>query len=78
MALKYALFPGCAANGATPELYQSTMAIIDRLGIDVVELEADSCCGAGVIAELRVVPDDGHYLRSLTGDALMRELEQIR
>ena len=51
MSLKYALFPGCAAKGATPELYQSTMAIIDRLGIEVVELEAASCCGASVITE---------------------------
>ena len=37
MPLKFALYPGCAAQGATPELYQSTMAIIGRLGIDVVE-----------------------------------------
>jgi len=51
MALKYALYPGCAAKGATPELYQSTMAIIGRLGIEVVELTAASCCGAGVVAE---------------------------
>src|SRR5919106_161431 len=51
MALKYALYPGCAAKGATPELYQSTMAIIGRLGIDTVELTAASCCGAGVIGE---------------------------
>ena len=51
MALKYALYPGCAAKGATPELYQSTMAIIGRLGIQVVELTAASCCGAGVVAE---------------------------
>ncbi len=51
MALKYALYPGCAAKGATPELYQSTMAIIDRLGIEVVELVASSCCGAGVVTE---------------------------
>jgi succinate dehydrogenase / fumarate reductase cytochrome b subunit len=51
MALKYALYPGCAAKGATPELYQSTMAIIGRLGIEVVELTASSCCGAGVVAE---------------------------
>jgi succinate dehydrogenase / fumarate reductase, cytochrome b subunit len=51
MALKYALYPGCAAKGATPELYQSTMAIIGRLGIEVVELTAASCCGAGVIGE---------------------------
>ena len=51
MALKYTLYPGCAAKGATPELYQSTMAIIGRLGIEVVELTAASCCGAGVVAE---------------------------
>jgi succinate dehydrogenase / fumarate reductase, cytochrome b subunit len=49
--LKYALYPGCAAKGATPELYQSTMAIIGRLGIEVVELQAAACCGAGVISE---------------------------
>jgi succinate dehydrogenase / fumarate reductase, cytochrome b subunit len=51
MSLKYALYPGCAAKGATPELYQSTRAIIGRLGIEVVELHAASCCGAGVISE---------------------------
>lgn len=51
MPIKFALYPGCAAKGATPELYQSTMAIIGRLGIEVVELAAASCCGAGVIAE---------------------------
>ncbi len=51
MALKFALYPGCAAQGATPELYQSTMAIVGRLGLDVVELAAASCCGAGVVTE---------------------------
>jgi succinate dehydrogenase / fumarate reductase cytochrome b subunit len=51
MPLRYALFPGCAAKGATPELYQSTMAIIGRLGIEVVELASASCCGAGVVGE---------------------------
>src|SRR3989441_4309060 len=50
-SLRYALYPGCAAKGATPELYQSTMAIIGRLGIEVTELTASSCCGAGVVAE---------------------------
>jgi succinate dehydrogenase / fumarate reductase cytochrome b subunit len=51
MALKFALYPGCAAKGATPELYQSTMAIVGKLGIEVVELAASSCCGAGVVTE---------------------------
>ncbi|MGQ0810741.1 MAG: CoB--CoM heterodisulfide reductase iron-sulfur subunit B family protein [Nitrospiraceae bacterium] len=51
MAMRYALYPGCAAKGATPELYQSTMSIIGRLGVEVVELAAASCCGAGVVGE---------------------------
>ncbi len=51
MPLRFALYPGCAAKGATPELYQSTMAIIGRLGLQVVALEAASCCGAGVITK---------------------------
>jgi succinate dehydrogenase / fumarate reductase cytochrome b subunit len=50
-SMKYALYPGCAAQGATPELYQSTRAIIGRLGIEVVELTAAACCGAGVVTE---------------------------
>ena len=49
--MKYALYPGCAAQGATPELYQSTRAIIGQLGIEVVELTAAACCGAGVVTE---------------------------
>jgi succinate dehydrogenase cytochrome b subunit len=49
--MKYALYPGCAAKGATPELFRSTMAIIGRLGIEVIELTASSCCGAGVVGE---------------------------
>ncbi|HKP00316.1 MAG TPA: CoB--CoM heterodisulfide reductase iron-sulfur subunit B family protein [Nitrospiraceae bacterium] len=49
--MKFALYPGCAAQGATPELYQSTMAIIGRLGLEVVELASAACCGAGVVTE---------------------------
>lgn len=51
MTLRYALYPGCAAQGATPELYQATMAVLPRLAIEVVELKAAACCGAGVVAE---------------------------
>jgi succinate dehydrogenase / fumarate reductase cytochrome b subunit len=51
MPLRYALYPGCAAKGATPELYESTMAIIGRLGLEVKELTAAACCGAGVVSE---------------------------
>ena len=43
--------PVVLAQGATPELYLSTRAIIGRLGIEVVELTAAACCGAGVVTE---------------------------
>jgi len=49
--MKYALYTGCAAKGACPELYQSTMHVTKRLGIEVVEMLNTSCCGAGVITE---------------------------
>ncbi len=51
MPLRFALYTGCAAKGATPELYQSSLAVLARLGIEVKELTAASCCGAGVVAE---------------------------
>ncbi|HEY5649549.1 MAG TPA: CoB--CoM heterodisulfide reductase iron-sulfur subunit B family protein, partial [Nitrospiria bacterium] len=49
--MKYALFTGCAAKGACPELYQSTVAIARKLDIEIVEMLDAACCGAGVVAE---------------------------
>lgn len=44
--LKYALYTGCTAKESTPELLSSTMAVADKLGIELVILEEASCCGA--------------------------------
>jgi len=49
--MKYAFYPGCAAKGATPELYQSTLEVARALELDLVELTDYNCCGAGVITE---------------------------
>ena len=46
--LKYAFFPGCVSKGACRELYDSTRLITSLLGIELVELEKATCCGAGV------------------------------
>jgi len=51
MALKYAYFPGCVAQGACRELYQSTAALAQALGIELVELKKASCCGSGTFKE---------------------------
>lgn len=49
--LKYAYFPGCVAQGACRELYQSTQALTQTLGIELVELKKASCCGSGTFKE---------------------------
>ncbi|MCK5854687.1 MAG: CoB--CoM heterodisulfide reductase iron-sulfur subunit B family protein, partial [Sulfurovaceae bacterium] len=43
---KYALFTGCTAKQSTPELLSSTLAVADKLGIEITILEEASCCGA--------------------------------
>lgn len=62
--MKYAYYPGCAGKGATPELHQSTMKVLEGLGIEVHELEAFNCCGAGVITEAD--PDLAYTLNART------------
>jgi succinate dehydrogenase / fumarate reductase, cytochrome b subunit len=51
MTLRYAYFPGCVAQGACRELYQSTQALTQALGIELVELKKASCCGSGTFKE---------------------------
>ncbi len=62
--MKFAYYPGCAAKGAAPELHQSTMKVVERLGIEVVELTDFNCCGAGVITEAD--PDLSYALNART------------
>src|ERR671929_995667 len=49
--MKVAYWPGCVSRGFTPELHGSMAIVAERLGIELVELDRASCCGAGVIAE---------------------------
>ncbi len=44
--LKYALYTGCTARESTPELLQSTIAVAEKLGIELEILDEASCCGA--------------------------------
>jgi succinate dehydrogenase / fumarate reductase cytochrome b subunit len=44
--LKYALFTGCTARQSTPEQMMSTMAIAEKMGIELEILEEATCCGA--------------------------------
>lgn len=49
--MKYAFYPGCVARGGAPELYDSALAVMERLGIGYVELTRATCTGAGVLQE---------------------------
>lgn len=49
--LQYAYFPGCVAQGACRELYQSTAALTKALGIELIELKKAACCGSGTYKE---------------------------
>lgn len=52
MKYRYAYYTGCAAKGVCPELHESTLAVAEALEIELIELTASSCCGAGVIGEM--------------------------
>jgi succinate dehydrogenase / fumarate reductase cytochrome b subunit len=43
--LEYAYYPGCLAKGACRELYLSTAALTNVLGIELIELKKAACCG---------------------------------
>jgi succinate dehydrogenase / fumarate reductase cytochrome b subunit len=49
--LKYAFFPGCVSRGDCPELYPATKLICEKLDIELQEMPAASCTGAGVLQE---------------------------
>lgn len=69
--LKYAYFPGCVAQGACRELYQSTAALAQALGIELIELKKASCCGSGTFKEDSRLLEDTVNARNI---ALAEEL----
>ncbi|WP_088242515.1 CoB--CoM heterodisulfide reductase iron-sulfur subunit B family protein [Calothrix rhizosoleniae] len=69
--LKYAYFPGCVAQGACGELHQSTVALSQALGIELIELKKGSCCGSGTFKEDSQLLEDTVNARNI---ALAEEL----
>ena len=59
---KVAYFKGCLASLSAKELDSSTQALAPKVGLDLVELEAVTCCGAGDIHEAE--PDYYLHLNS--------------
>ncbi len=46
---RYGFFPGCVAKESCKELFNSTMLLAEKIGIELIELTAASCCGASVV-----------------------------
>jgi len=69
--LRYAYFPGCVAQGACRELYQSTQVLTQALGIELLELKKASCCGSGTFKEDSQLLEDTVNARNI---ALAEEL----
>lgn len=62
--MKFALFTGCVAKGATRELMLATVKAAEGLGIDFVEMKSAACCGAGVVSEKNPVLTDAINART--------------
>lgn len=44
--MKYAYFPGCSAESTARDMHQSTLAVAQSLGIELIEPKGWTCCGA--------------------------------
>ncbi|MEL7475277.1 MAG: heterodisulfide reductase-related iron-sulfur binding cluster, partial [Cyanobacteria bacterium J06555_12] len=65
MSLKYAYYPGCVAQGACRELYDSTALVTSALNIELIELKKASCCGSGTFKETSELLEDSVNARNL-------------
>lgn len=43
--VKYAYFPGCSSKSTSVEYHISTLKVMEKLGITLVEMEDANCCG---------------------------------
>lgn len=49
--MKYAYYPGCAAEAIMKEANETTRIVADILGIELVDMNNATCCGAGCLDE---------------------------
>lgn len=44
--MRYAFFPGCSLEGTAKDFYRSTLAVAERLGLELPEIDDWICCGS--------------------------------
>ncbi|AOM83560.1 CoB--CoM heterodisulfide reductase iron-sulfur subunit B family protein [Salisediminibacterium beveridgei] len=50
--MKYAFFPGCTLESAAEELMISTKKVAEAIGVELIELDGWTCCGASHIQDI--------------------------
>lgn len=50
--MRYGFFPGCTLESAAQELMISTMKVAEALGVELIELDGWTCCGASHIQDI--------------------------
>jgi succinate dehydrogenase / fumarate reductase cytochrome b subunit len=50
--MKYAFFPGCVLEGAAKEAHIATLKIAQVLGLELVEIDGWTCCGASHLQDV--------------------------
>ncbi len=49
--MQYAYYPGCASQEMTKEANETTREVADLLGIELHDMPAANCCGAGLLTD---------------------------
>ena len=44
--MRYAYFPGCSAESTARDMHESSLAVAEKLGIELIEPKGWTCCGA--------------------------------
>jgi heterodisulfide reductase subunit B2 len=44
--VSYAFYPGCSLEGTAKDFHRSTLAVADKVGLDLPEIEGWICCGS--------------------------------
>jgi heterodisulfide reductase subunit B len=44
--MKYGYFPGCSAESTARDMHESTLAVAEAIGIELIEPKGWTCCGA--------------------------------
>jgi len=70
---RVALLQGCAQPVLRPEIDQATIRLLNRLGVEVVRVEGEGCCGALVHHLGR--EDEAHAFARNNIDVWIREME---